>query len=251
MKAKYRSTLRACEITLLADGQEGAKQGRSAFPGEIMMSDRPPRLEYADRPPGHPVRPAWAFVEALDLSALLAGIRSRAGAAGAPAIDPRVLAAVGPWATTEGVGSARTPADLCQHHPAYRWLCGGVPVSYHTLADFRAEHGAVLDQSLAQSVAVLLREQLTDLRRVARDGLRVRAAAGAGGGPLGRAAHNVRRLLARRGGAARAEGATRANNGSRDGERGWPPRSGRAAGDGVRRTSPRQAIFSQALRGAP
>ena len=158
-----------------------------------MMSDRPPRLEYANRcqgelrsdsldqllPPEHPVRPVWAFVESLDLSALLAGIRARAGAAGAPAIDPRILVALWLWATTEGVGSSRALEDLCQNHLAYRWLCGGVSVSYHTLADFRTEHGAVLDQLLTQSVAVLLREQLIDLRRVAQDGLRVRAAAGA------------------------------------------------------------------------
>jgi hypothetical protein len=71
-------------------------------------------------------------------------------------------------------------AELCEHHLVYRWICGGVSVGYHTLADFRTGRGAALDGLLTQSVAVLVHEGLADLTRVARDGLKVRAAAGAG-----------------------------------------------------------------------
>ena len=152
-----------------------------------------PRLLYANRaqgefrddsleqllPPDHPVREVWQFVETLDLSALLAQIRSVPGQAGAPAIDPRILVALWLWATTEGVGSARALDELCREHLAYRWLCGGVSVSYHTLSDFRTDHGEVLNQLLTQTVAVLMHEGLIDLKRVAQDGMRVRAAAGA------------------------------------------------------------------------
>lgn len=41
------------------------------------------------------------------------------------------------FAALEAVGSARELARLCQQHDVYRWICGGVSVNYHTLADFR------------------------------------------------------------------------------------------------------------------
>jgi transposase len=152
-----------------------------------------PRLMYANRcqgemrvdslehllPPEHPVRDLWQFVETLDLSALLAQIRSVPGNAGAPAIDPRILMALWLQATTDGVGSSRKLAELCENHLVYRWLCGGVDVGYHTLADFRTGHGEVLDQLLTQTVASLMHEGLIQLNRVAQDGMRVRASAGA------------------------------------------------------------------------
>lgn len=130
-------------------------------------------------PAEHPVRTVWEFVLTLDLSALANQIRSVAGHAGAPAIDPRILVALWLQATADGVGSSRALARLCQEHLAYRWLVGGVEVGYHTLSDFRTEHGGVLDDLLSQSAAVLLHAGLIDLKRVAQDGLRVRAAAGA------------------------------------------------------------------------
>jgi transposase len=156
-----------------------------------MAADRP-RLLYANRcqgemrtdsldqllPPDHPVRDLWHFVEALDLTALLRSIRSVPGHAGAPAIDPRILLALWLQATIDGVGSSRALAALCAEHLAYQWLCGGVAVGYHTLADFRTGHGGVLDQLLTQSAAVLWHEGLIDLKRVAQDGVRVRASAG-------------------------------------------------------------------------
>lgn len=153
-----------------------------------------PRLLYANRaqgefrddsldqllPPEHPVRDLWQFVEGLDLSTLLAQVRSVPGRAGAPAIDPRILVALWLQATLDGVGSARALDELCEHHLVYRWICGGVSVGYHTLSDFRTGHGAVLDGLLTQSVGVLVHEGLAELQRVAQDGLKVRAAAGAG-----------------------------------------------------------------------
>jgi hypothetical protein len=86
-----------------------------------------------------------------------------------------------PYGSTplEGVGSARALDTLCTHHNAFRWLCGGVSVNYHTLADFRTEHPEFLDQLLTHSVAVLREQDLVDLNRVAFDGVRIRANAGA------------------------------------------------------------------------
>jgi hypothetical protein len=70
-------------------------------------------------------------------------------------------------------------AWLCANHHGFRWLCGGVEVNYHTLADFRVAHLDLLDELLTHSVATLMEQDLVDLNRVAQDGLRVRASAGA------------------------------------------------------------------------
>ena len=70
-------------------------------------------------------------------------------------------------------------AWLCSHHHGFRWLCGGVEVNYHSLADFRVAHLDVLDELLTHSVATLMEQDLVDLNRVAQDGMRVRASAGA------------------------------------------------------------------------
>jgi hypothetical protein len=83
------------------------------------------------------------------------------------------------YATLEGVGSARALDWLCCHHNAFRWLAGGVSVNYHSLADFRTAHLEFLDALLTHSVAVLREQDLVDLNRVAIDGMRVRASAGA------------------------------------------------------------------------
>ena len=121
----------------------------------------------------------WEYVEGLDLSALYEQIRAVEGRAGRDAIDPRILLALWLYATLDGVGSARQLARLCEDHVAYRWICGGVSVNYHTLSDFRTAHAEFLDDLLTQSVATLMHEGLVTLQRVAQDGMRVRASAGA------------------------------------------------------------------------
>ena len=127
--------------------------------------------------PDHPARTVWAFVQSLQLAPLYACIKAVQGGAGRPAIDPAILVALWLWATVDGVGSAREIDRLCERDNAYRWLCGGVGVNYHTLADFRTEHEAWLDAQLTHSIAALLDRKLVTLNVVAQDGLRVRASA--------------------------------------------------------------------------
>jgi transposase len=127
----------------------------------------------------HSARVVWEYVEGLDLSRLYADIGSVEGGPGRNAIDPRILLALWLYATLDGVGPARQLARLCEDHVAYRWICGGVSVNYHTLSDFRTAHPALLDDLLTQSVATLMQEGLVTLHRVAQDGMRVRADAGA------------------------------------------------------------------------
>jgi len=130
-------------------------------------------------PPDHRARLVWEYVEGLDLHELYDRIRAVEGMSGRPAADPRVLLALWLYATVEGVGSARALDRLTEEHDAYRWLRGGVPLNYHLLADFRVEHDALLSRLLTQSVAALMTAGIVDLQRVAQDGMRVRASAGA------------------------------------------------------------------------
>src|SRR5262249_43336348 len=94
--------------------------------------------------PDHPARAIWEFVAQLDLTAWTSKIQSLRGAAGAKALDPRLLLALWILATLEGVGSARELSRLTSMHMAYRWLCGDEPVNYHSLADFRTSEPASL-----------------------------------------------------------------------------------------------------------
>ena len=130
-------------------------------------------------PAEHRVRLVWAFAEGLDLASLYDAIRSVEGGPGHPPADPRVLTALWLYATVEGVGSARKLARLCEEHVAFQWLCGGVSVNHKTLADFRVGQGALLERLLVDGFAALLAAGVARLDRVAQDGMRVRASAGA------------------------------------------------------------------------
>jgi len=131
-------------------------------------------------PEDHQARAIWDFLDRLDLSAFYASIQAVEGGPGRPASDPQVLLAVWVYATVEGVGSARKLDRLCREHDAFRWLCGGVPVDYHLLSDFRREHQEAMNGLLTQIVATLMAGNLVTLEEVAQDGMRVRASAGDG-----------------------------------------------------------------------
>lgn len=125
----------------------------------------------------HAARTVWAFVQSLDLGPLQAKIKAVECGAGRPAIDPAILVALWLWATIDGVGSAREIDRLCERDDAYRWICGGVGVNYHTLAEFRTRHVQWLDAQLTRSIASLLERKLVTLAVVSQDGMRVRASA--------------------------------------------------------------------------
>jgi len=129
-------------------------------------------------PPDHQARVVWEYVEGLDLSCLYDSIRAVEGRPGRDSLDPRIPMALWLYATLDGVGSARELDRLCKDHVAYRWICGGVSVNYHTLSDFRTANVDLLDRLLTQSVAGLMAEGLVTMNRVAQDGVRVRASAG-------------------------------------------------------------------------
>jgi len=128
----------------------------------------------------HPVRAIWAYLSRLDLSAFYSSIKTLQNTPGRPASDPKVMLALWIYATVEGVGSSRHLDRLCKEHDAYKWLCGNVPVDYHILSDFRVAHQEALDDLLTEIIATMMNQKLVTLKRIAQDGTRIRAYAGAG-----------------------------------------------------------------------
>ena len=129
-------------------------------------------------PSDHPVRAVWTFVMAQDLSSLYDKIAAVEGEVGRDAIDPRILMALWLFATVEGIGSAREIERRSTRDDPFRWICGGVSVNHDGLSKFRTGTTELLDDVLTNSIAVLMQQGLVSLKRVAQDGMRVRASAG-------------------------------------------------------------------------
>jgi len=127
----------------------------------------------------HRARLVWGYVERQELSRLIKAIKARGSNAGRSAIEPRILFALWLYATLDGVGSGREIARLTRESDAYRWICGGVSVNYHALNDFRSGNEVLMDEVLTANVAALASAGAISLERVAQDGMRVRADAGA------------------------------------------------------------------------
>ena len=127
----------------------------------------------------HPARIIWAYVQKLDLSELEQAIKAREHVRGQAPANRGLLLALWLYATSQKVGSARELARLCENHNAYRWLCGGVSVNYHGLADFRVAHPELIKRLLCENVAALSVTGVISLDEVTQDGVRVRSGAGA------------------------------------------------------------------------
>jgi len=169
------SQVRGMETTPEARPPVGSLRFRR--PDRLQMRMVPVSLDETI-PPEHHVRVLWEVVERLEVSGFTEGLKVCEGEAGRSATDVRLLVALWLYAATQGVGSARELARLCESHAAYRWLCGGVSVNYHTLSDFRVDHEKALDGLMTEVLAMLMERQLVSVRRISQDGLRVRASAG-------------------------------------------------------------------------
>ncbi len=129
-------------------------------------------------PADHRARSVWAFVKALNLEPFYCDFEVTDHTAGRTAIAPEIL--VGLWllATLDGIGSARELARRCETDIPYLWMLGTVRVNYHTLSDFRVQHGQRLERLLVDTVAALVEGGIVPLQTIAQDGMRVRASAG-------------------------------------------------------------------------
>ena len=170
------------ELVQQAQAKVASKRGQGAprllEPNRLQIELRASDLESL-LAQDHRARLVWGYVVRQDLSKLIEAVKARGSNAGRAAIDPRILFALWLYATLEGVGSGREVARLSLEHDAYRWICGGVSVNYHALNDFRAGNETLMDDLLTENVAALAAAGAISLERVAQDGMRVRADAGA------------------------------------------------------------------------
>ncbi len=129
-------------------------------------------------PADHAARTIWRVVERLDLSEFYKPIAARGSDPGRPATDPMLLVGLWLYAAVDGVGNGRKLDRLCRLHDAYKWLCGGVTLNYHTLNDFRVAHEQALDALFTRVLTVLTERGVVKVERISQDGKRVRASAG-------------------------------------------------------------------------
>lgn len=129
-------------------------------------------------PQDHRCRIVWRFVEGLDLEPFYAEIKATEDNVGRPPIAPEILVALWLLATLDSIAFARELGRRCETDMPYRWICGGVSVNYHTLSDFRVQHGEKVRQLLTNCVTSLIQQDLVTLEELAQDGMRVRASAG-------------------------------------------------------------------------
>ena len=133
----------------------------------------------AQLPVDHRARIVDEAVRGMDWSEFYGSVAATVWAGGRPAHDPAVLISVWLLATLDGYGSAREVSRLVDAHSAYRWLAHGESISHHTRSSFRVNDAAKLERLLTRFVAALVSEGLVTMERVAQDGMKVRAAAGA------------------------------------------------------------------------
>ena len=126
----------------------------------------------------HPARAIWEFTGHLDLTAFYKDIDAVEGVAGRRATDPRLLISLWIYALSQGIGSGRKIAELCEYHPAFQWLAGTEEINHHTISDFRVDHKEALEKLFVQVLGILSAEGLVTLERVAHDGTKIKAYAG-------------------------------------------------------------------------
>jgi transposase len=170
------------EVNVAMEGSGGAASRRRGKPRLEAVNRQQMQMRVVDveRLIGedHPARAIWEFVGQLDLSAYHSQMRAREGVAGRPSWDPQLLISLWIYSYSQGVGSARAIARLCESDPGYQWLTGMEVINAHTLSDFRVEHEEALRGIFAQVLGVLSAQGLITLQRVMQDGTKVQAAAG-------------------------------------------------------------------------
>jgi transposase len=125
----------------------------------------------------HSIRAIWEFTGKLDLGPFHEQILSRGEKAGRPAWDPRLMVSLWLYAYSQGEGSARAIARLCEKDPAYQWLCGMQEINHHTLSNFRSQKKALLEELFQTVLGILAADGLVTLERVMHDGTKIKACA--------------------------------------------------------------------------
>ena len=129
----------------------------------------------------NPVRILDAFVEKLDISKL--GINQtnvikqqpKTNPGGAPRFDDRLLLKLYLYGYLNKIRSSRKLEQECQRNVELRWLMQQLIPNYHTIADFRKNHGAALKNLFKLYVHFLDDLNLLGKQTLAVDGSKFRA----------------------------------------------------------------------------
>jgi transposase len=127
----------------------------------------------------HPARLIWEVLGRQNLTKFGENYRSIEGRKGRSVVSLRMLLTLWMYAISIGVGSAREIARLTKTDIAFKWICGDLDVSHHTLSKFRVGNFKALDQLMTDILAALMHKGFLSLEIVAQDGTRTRAAAAA------------------------------------------------------------------------
>jgi len=124
-------------------------------------------------PGDHPVYLVIRAVERMDTSAFHA--RRRTGGPGTAGYDPDMLVTLLVWAYFQGVASSRRIEALCGTDVAFRVVCGGNLPDHVTVARFRRDFAAPVEQLFTEVLILCARLGMGKLGTVALDGTKVRA----------------------------------------------------------------------------
>lgn len=124
-------------------------------------------------PAGHLAWFVISVVEELDMAAFEA--RRRLGGAGRAGFDPRMLLALLVYGYACGQRSSRQIERLCHTDVAFRVICAQDVPDHVTIARFRAEHRAGIEELFAQVLLLCARAGLGRVGVVAIDGTKIAA----------------------------------------------------------------------------
>lgn len=129
-------------------------------------------------PEDHKARDVWEFVTKMDTDPCFRRIKSLVFGPGRAATSPEVLFALWLYSIIDGNTSGRKIEELCQHHDAYKWIAGGLPINRTMINDFRSKDPVMFDKLLTNSLAVMVQSGLLKEDTISQDGTRVKASAG-------------------------------------------------------------------------
>jgi transposase len=120
-----------------------------------------------------PVRAYDAMMEAMNLSAM--GFDIDHNRVGNPQYDPRSMLKLLVYGYSYGIRSSRKLERECHYNLSFIWLTGGLKPDHKTIAEFRRNNKAALQQVIKQTARICIDLDLIDGNVLFIDGTRIRA----------------------------------------------------------------------------
>jgi transposase len=120
-----------------------------------------------------PVRAYDAMVEAMDLSAM--GFVLDRSKVGNPQYDPKSMLKLLVYGYSYGIRSSRKLERECHYNLSFIWLTGSLRPDHKTIAEFRRNNKAALQQVIRQCARICIDLNLIDGNVLFIDGTRLRA----------------------------------------------------------------------------